>query len=191
PFGPGAYRRVLAGSARVRDEVAADYGVPRELIRVLYNGVDLERFHPARRAALGRAARRALGLADGERLCAAIGSGFARKGFDLLLRLWREAPPSCSSARSPPWSWTTRRIWSRSRARWLTPSAPSTTPSREPPARAPRTSPGTGTSMASKHCWRRSPVADSAQAAPARRDPATAEPRYLRRGRLRARVAPA
>src|SRR5207248_2863246 len=48
---------------------------------------------PARRAALGRAARRALGLADGERLCAAIGSGFARKGFDLLLRLWREAPP--------------------------------------------------------------------------------------------------
>src|SRR5213078_1742464 len=33
------------------------------------------------------------GLADGERLCAAIGSGFARKGFDLLLRLWREAPP--------------------------------------------------------------------------------------------------
>src|SRR5207247_1411715 len=83
------YRRVLAVSARVRDEVAADYGVPRELIRVLYNGVDLERFHPARRAALGRAARRALGLADGERLCAAIGSGFARKGFDLLLRLWR------------------------------------------------------------------------------------------------------
>src|SRR5439155_1178152 len=100
------------------------------------------------------------------------------------------APPSCSRARSPPWSWTTRRIWSRSRARWLTPSAPSTTPSREPPARAPRTSPGTGTSMASKHCWRRSPVADSAPAAPARRDPATAEPRYLRSGRLRAWVAP-
>ncbi len=92
-FAPGAYRRVLAVSARVRDEVAADYGVRRDLIRVLYNGVDLERFHPARRAALGRAARRALGLADGERLCAAIGSGFARKGFDLLLRLWREAPP--------------------------------------------------------------------------------------------------
>src|SRR5207247_1210909 len=92
-FAPGAYRRVLAVSARVRDEVAADYRVPRERIRVLYNGVDLERFHPARRATLGPAARRALGLADGERVCAAIGSGFARKGFDLLLRLWREAPP--------------------------------------------------------------------------------------------------
>src|SRR5439155_428624 len=57
------------------------------------NGVDLERFHAARRGVLGPALRRALGLADGERVCAAIGSGFTRKGFDLLLRLWREAPP--------------------------------------------------------------------------------------------------
>src|SRR5439155_216004 len=86
-------RRVLAVSERVRDEVAADYHVPPERIRVLYNGVDLERFHPARRGVLGPVLRRALGLVDGERVCAAIGSGFARKGFDLLLRLWREAPP--------------------------------------------------------------------------------------------------
>jgi len=92
-FAPGAYRRVLAVSERVRDEVAADYHVPPERIRVLYNGVDLERFHPARRGVLGPVLRRALGLVDGERVCAAIGSGFARKGFDLLLRLWREAPP--------------------------------------------------------------------------------------------------
>jgi len=92
-FAPGAYRRVLAVSDRVRDEVAADYHVPPERIRVLYNGVDLERFHPARRGVLGPVLRRALGLVDGERVCAAIGSGFARKGFDLLLRLWREAPP--------------------------------------------------------------------------------------------------
>lgn len=91
---PGAYRRVLAVSGRVGDEVAADYGVPRERISVLYNGVDLARFHPAHRTTLGAAARRALGLADGARMCAAVGSGFARKGFDLLLRLWREAPPA-------------------------------------------------------------------------------------------------
>ena len=67
-FAPGAYRRVLAVSERVRDEVAADYHVPPERIRVLYNGVDLERFHPARRGVLGPALRRALGLADGERV---------------------------------------------------------------------------------------------------------------------------
>ena len=32
-------------------------------------------------------------MPDGARVCIAIGSGFRRKGFDLLLRLWREAPP--------------------------------------------------------------------------------------------------
>jgi UDP-glucose:(heptosyl)LPS alpha-1,3-glucosyltransferase len=92
-FAPGGHRRVLAVSARAGAEVAADYAVPRERIAVVYNGVDLERFHPARRAALGPATRQALGVANGTRLCVAIGSGFARKGFDLLLRLWRERPP--------------------------------------------------------------------------------------------------
>jgi UDP-glucose:(heptosyl)LPS alpha-1,3-glucosyltransferase len=87
------HRRVLAVSARVRDEVVADYRVPRERVTVIYNGVDLERFHPARRASLGPAARQALGVPEDTRLCAAIGSGFRRKGFDLLLRLWADTPP--------------------------------------------------------------------------------------------------
>jgi len=96
-YGPGGHRRVLAVSARVREEVAADYGVPRERIAVIYNGVDCTRFHPGRRATLGPPTRRALGLGDGLQVCAAIGSGFRRKGFDLLLRLWREAPPPATA----------------------------------------------------------------------------------------------
>jgi len=92
-FAPGAYRRVLAVSQRVRDELVADYGVAPDRVAVVYNGVDTERFHPAHRATLGAAARRMLGMPDGLRLCAAIGTGFERKGFDLLLRLWRQAPP--------------------------------------------------------------------------------------------------
>ncbi|MFN8543326.1 MAG: glycosyltransferase family 4 protein [Candidatus Binatia bacterium] len=88
-------RRVLAVAACVRDEIVADYGVAAERITVLYNGVDLERFHPAHRAIAGARVRAELGLAPGTRLCAAVGSGFARKGFDLLLRLWEEgAPPA-------------------------------------------------------------------------------------------------
>jgi len=93
-FAPGAYRRVLAVSARVRDEVVRDYQVPPARVAVVYNGVDLARFDPARRATDGPAMRRALGIADGRRVCVAIGSGFARKGFDLLVRLWREMPPA-------------------------------------------------------------------------------------------------
>jgi len=92
-FGPRGHRRVLAVSERAREEVAADYGVPRERIAVVYNGVDLARFHPAHRATLGPRARRLLGIPDGRPVCVAIGSGFRRKGFDLLMRLWREARP--------------------------------------------------------------------------------------------------
>src|SRR5207247_250471 len=104
------------------------------------------------------------------------------------------APPSCSTARSPPWSSTTPRTWTRSRTRWRAPSAPNTTLSRKPPARAPRTSPGTSTSTASRRYWPRWPMADSATATgpPTTSVPdlAKSEPRYLRRGSLQAWVAP-
>jgi UDP-glucose:(heptosyl)LPS alpha-1,3-glucosyltransferase len=93
-FAPTGHRRVLAVSARARGEIMADYGVPRDRIAVVYNGVDLERFHPAHRATLGPPARAALGIPAGARVCVAIGTGFRRKGFDLLLRLWREAAPA-------------------------------------------------------------------------------------------------
>src|SRR5581483_6071911 len=92
-FAPDGHRRVLAVSARVRDEVVADYGVEPARIQVIYNGVDLVRFDPARRAALGAPLRAALGVPPGARVCAAIGTGFARKGFDLLLALWHDDPP--------------------------------------------------------------------------------------------------
>jgi UDP-glucose:(heptosyl)LPS alpha-1,3-glucosyltransferase len=92
-FDARGHRRVLAVSRLVRDEVTRDYGVPPERITVVYNGVDLVRFDPAARASLGPRLRRGLDLPEGVRVCAAIGTGFVRKGFDLLLRLWREAPP--------------------------------------------------------------------------------------------------
>jgi UDP-glucose:(heptosyl)LPS alpha-1,3-glucosyltransferase len=92
-FAPSGHRRVLAVSRRVADEVARDYGVPAERMRVVYNGVDLERFHPRRRLAEGPRLRTELGLGS-RPVCVAIGTGFARKGFDLLLECWRDAPPA-------------------------------------------------------------------------------------------------
>ena len=75
-------------------EIARDYGDPEARIAVVYNGVDLERFRPEHRLTLGPAARQAMGLPADARVCVGIGSGFRRKGFDLLLRLWREAAPA-------------------------------------------------------------------------------------------------
>lgn len=91
-FSPRGHRRVLAVSRRVAEEVARDYDVAAERIRVLYNGVDLERFHPRRRLADGARLRTELGLGS-RPVCVAIGSGFVRKGFDLLLDCWRDGPP--------------------------------------------------------------------------------------------------
>ena len=92
-FAPGAARRVLAVSALAAAEVAGDYGVPADRIAIVYNGVDFVRFDPALRSTAGAAARAALGVPAGWRVCVAVGTGFRRKGFDLLLDLWRTAPP--------------------------------------------------------------------------------------------------
>ncbi len=93
-FSPAGHRRVLAVSQRAADEVAADYQVPASRLAVIYNGVDGERFNPGRRPELGPALRRELGVDAAAPLCAAVGSGFTRKGFDLLLALWRRSPPA-------------------------------------------------------------------------------------------------
>jgi UDP-glucose:(heptosyl)LPS alpha-1,3-glucosyltransferase len=91
-FAPDGHRRVLAVSERVGREVVRDYGVAPGRVRVVYNGVDLERFHPRRRATDGTRVRGELGL-GARPVCIAIGSGWTRKGFDRLLDVWLAGPP--------------------------------------------------------------------------------------------------
>jgi UDP-glucose:(heptosyl)LPS alpha-1,3-glucosyltransferase len=92
-FAANGHRGVLAVSRRAGAEVTDDYGVAPGRVRVVYNGVDLARFAPGRQAEAAQAVRAALGVPAEERLCLAVGSGFVRKGFDLLLDLWRAGPP--------------------------------------------------------------------------------------------------
>lgn len=73
--------RIVAISGAGRDEIAALYGVPPARLSVIYNGVDLERFHPRNRAALGPAARAEAGVAGDAWVVLFVGSGFARKGL--------------------------------------------------------------------------------------------------------------
>lgn len=81
---PGAYRRVIANSDMVRRDVIARYAVPEDAIETIYNGVDLDRFHP-RRAEEGAELRRELGLGAEHRVVLFLGTGYGRKGLDLLL----------------------------------------------------------------------------------------------------------
>lgn len=82
---PGAYRHVITNSEMVRRDVMRRHAVPAERVSVVYNGVDLERFHPSRRAKEGAALRRACGFAAEDLVVLFLGTGYGRKGLDVVL----------------------------------------------------------------------------------------------------------
>ena len=88
-------RAVICNSKMVRTEILSRFQVSPEKLHVIYNGVDLEHFHPRQRAALRAAARADLGVGEGEILFLFVGSGFARKGLDAAIR----ALAACGDAR--------------------------------------------------------------------------------------------
>jgi UDP-glucose:(heptosyl)LPS alpha-1,3-glucosyltransferase len=96
---PAAYVRVVTNSEMVKRDVGARYAVPAEKIDVIYNGVDLGRFHPDRHRDRAVELRRACGLAPEDFVVLFLGSGYGRKGLDLLLdafaRLVRQVPRAC------------------------------------------------------------------------------------------------
>ncbi len=81
----GGCRCVIANSRMVQEEIRRYYGTPRARIRVLYTGVDLARFRPARSPGERAEARRALGIATEGPVVLFAGSGFQRKGLRFLL----------------------------------------------------------------------------------------------------------
>ncbi|MCC6848920.1 MAG: glycosyltransferase family 4 protein [Deltaproteobacteria bacterium] len=86
---------VLAVSELSRQEILESYpAMPPAKVSVLHYGVDVERFHPARRVAEGAAVRAELGIGPTQPVVALVGSGFRRKGVDVLLEVWRRAPPA-------------------------------------------------------------------------------------------------
>jgi UDP-glucose:(heptosyl)LPS alpha-1,3-glucosyltransferase len=78
-------RAVICNSNMVREEIRRRFGLAPEQLHVIYNGVDLEYFHPRHRAALRAQARAELEVTAGETLFVFVGSGFARKGLDVAI----------------------------------------------------------------------------------------------------------
>lgn len=114
---------IQCNSRMVRDEIARRNDVPPERLEVVYNGVDLERFHPGRRAREGVRLRAEWAPAGPVWLLA--GSGLRRKGLDTALdalarsaagnaELWvagRDAPG--------PWARLAARLGVEQRVRFL------------------------------------------------------------------------
>jgi UDP-glucose:(heptosyl)LPS alpha-1,3-glucosyltransferase len=87
---PGAFRRVVVNSKMVLEDVVRRHGVAKDLIRLVYNGVDLDRFHPRKRVGAGAALRAELGFSPRDIVVLFLGSGYGRKGLDLLLDAFPE-----------------------------------------------------------------------------------------------------
>ena len=79
------YRKIMAISEMVKRNIIEHYGVPADDIVVIFNGVDLERFHPKNKERYRQEVRRQYGVTDTEFVTLFVGSGFERKGVKYLL----------------------------------------------------------------------------------------------------------
>jgi len=87
-YSTGRYSRIIAVSQEVKRDIIDHYATPADRIAVLYNGVDLERFHLSLREKWRCRIRQEWGIPDHAPLVAFVGSGFRRKGLDRLLAIW-------------------------------------------------------------------------------------------------------
>jgi len=87
-FRPNAYKQILAVSQEVKREIIDTYGVPEDRVVVIYNGVDLDRFHPGNRDKVRLKIKQKWGIPPEAPLVLFVGRGFLRKGLDRLIRGW-------------------------------------------------------------------------------------------------------
>jgi len=73
--------RIVAIARAGKREIETLYGVSPERVTVIYNGVDLERFHPRNRKLVRGAARSEAGIPAEAWTAIFVGSGFERKGL--------------------------------------------------------------------------------------------------------------
>lgn len=85
---------VICNSRMVRDDISRRFGVADDKLQVIYNGVDLDTFHPRLREEQRRALRDKVGVGETAPVILFVGSGYARKGLPTLLHaLARMADP--------------------------------------------------------------------------------------------------
>jgi len=83
---------VICNSQMVKDEIRHYFGLPEERLPVIRNAIDQERFRPATDDQVRRMVRTQLGIGLDDIVYAFVGSGFERKGLDLLLEVLAELP---------------------------------------------------------------------------------------------------
>lgn len=115
---------ILCNSRMVERELSQRYAIPPGRLAVIYNGVDLARFHPSRRATEGAALRADSGIGEGQPIWLFVGSGFERKGLATALRALAAAPGDgvlwvAGSDDPKPWRRIAAALGVGARVRWL------------------------------------------------------------------------
>lgn len=82
----GNFKRIITVSGLVKDQICRRYGLTDEEVEVVYNGIDLQRFHPRNIEKHRGAVRADLGLADDTPAVLFVANDYERKGLATLLR---------------------------------------------------------------------------------------------------------
>jgi UDP-glucose:(heptosyl)LPS alpha-1,3-glucosyltransferase len=95
------FRLLAANSKLMKDDVVRRFGVPPELVEVVYPGFDPKRFRPEDRPLLGVALRAELGLAADQPLFGLITSGdFEKRGLTPFLKAFAAVAREVPAARA-------------------------------------------------------------------------------------------
>jgi UDP-glucose:(heptosyl)LPS alpha-1,3-glucosyltransferase len=84
-FASPRLRAVICNSRMVKNEIRARFGMSETKLHVIYNGIDLEAFHPRLREAHRAAVREKLGIPQRAPVHLFVGAGFERKGVFRLI----------------------------------------------------------------------------------------------------------
>jgi UDP-glucose:(heptosyl)LPS alpha-1,3-glucosyltransferase len=84
-FSSPRLRAVICNSRMVKDEIRRHFGTPEAKLHVIYNGIDLEAFHPGLREAHRSGVRQRLGIPVDAFVFLHVGAGFERKGVFRLI----------------------------------------------------------------------------------------------------------
>jgi UDP-glucose:(heptosyl)LPS alpha-1,3-glucosyltransferase len=84
-FSSPRLRAVICNSLMVKDEIRGHFDTPEAKLHVIYNGIDLEAFHPRLREAHRSTMRQRLGIPQQASVFLHVGAGFERKGVFRLI----------------------------------------------------------------------------------------------------------
>jgi UDP-glucose:(heptosyl)LPS alpha-1,3-glucosyltransferase len=84
-FASPRLRAVICNSRMVKEEIRRHFGLAEAKLHVIYNGIDLEAFHPRLRAAHRESLRERLGIPQEAFVVLHVGAGFERKGVFRLI----------------------------------------------------------------------------------------------------------